>query len=135
MSLTIPETHKDLIDGPVYVVLSTQMADGSIQSNPVWCNRDGDEILVNTAVGRVKDRNLRQRRIATILAMDPQNPYRWIEVRGQVCAVVEGDEADRHIDDLAELYLGQRPYPFRQPGEKRVMYRIRPTRINAFAME
>ncbi|RMF18484.1 MAG: PPOX class F420-dependent oxidoreductase [Candidatus Dadabacteria bacterium] len=135
MPATIPASHTDLLDGPVYVVLSTLMADGSIQSNPVWCSRDGNDVLINTAVGRVKDRNLRERKIATVFAMDPQNPYRWIEVRGEVAEIVAGDGADAHIDDLAELYLGQRPYPFRQPGEQRVMYRLRPVRVNAFAME
>ena len=132
MSTAIPESHRDLLEGPVYVQLASYMSDGSIQVNPVWCSFDGSHILVNSALGRVKDKNLRRNPKVTVLAMDPSNPYRWLEVRGEVEEFIE-DGADEHIDDLAELYLNQRPYPFRQDGEVRVIYRIKPDRVQAFA--
>jgi hypothetical protein len=69
----------------------------------------------------------------TVLAVDPENPYRWLEVRGMVDEITE-EGADEHIDDLAELYLNQRPYPFRQDGEVRVIYKILPQRVQAIAM-
>ena len=68
----------------------------------------------------------------TVFAMDPKNPYRWLEVRGLVDEITE-EGADDHIDDLAELYVNQRPYPFRQEGEVRVIYKILPSRVQAFA--
>lgn len=132
MPATIPESHKDLLDGPIYVQMATYMNDGSIQVNPVWCSFDGSHILINSALGRVKDKNLRANPTITILAMDPENPYRWLEVRGTVDEFVEKG-ADEHIDDLGELYLNQRPYPFRQEGEVRVIYKIRPLKVQAFA--
>lgn len=132
MTATIPESHQDLLDAPVYVQMATYMKDGSIQVNPVWCSYDGAHILINTALGRVKDKNLRTNPTITILAMDPKNPYRWLEVRGTVDEITE-EGADDHIDDLAELYLNQRPYPFRQEGEVRLIYKIKPLKVQAFA--
>jgi hypothetical protein len=69
----------------------------------------------------------------TVFAGDPQNPYRWLEVRGMVDEFTE-EGADEHIDDLGELYLNQRPYPFRQDGEVRVIYKILPQRVQAMDM-
>jgi PPOX class probable F420-dependent enzyme len=132
MSVSIPDTHKDLLDGSIYVQMATYMKDGSIQVNPVWCSYDGEHILINSALGRVKDKNLRENPTITILAMDPENPYRWLEVRGTVAEITE-EGADEHIDELAELYLNQRPYPFRQEGEVRVIYKIKALKVQAFA--
>ncbi len=132
MTAVIPDSHRYLLDGPVYVQLASYMKDGSIQLNPVWCSYDGTHILINSAVGRVKDRNLRANPTVTVLAMDPGNPYRWLEVRGTVDEITEVG-ADEHIDDLAELYLKQRPYPFRQADEVRVIYKIKPLKVQAFA--
>jgi PPOX class probable F420-dependent enzyme len=112
--------------------MATHMKDGSIQVNPVWCSFDGSHVLVNSALGRVKDRNLRANPVVTVLAIDPPNPYRWLEVRGTVDEITE-EGADEHIDDLAELYLKQRPYPFRQQGEVRVIYKIKPLKVQAFS--
>ncbi len=130
MTTTIPESHFDLLDGPVVVMLATVMPDGSPQVTPVWCSRQGNQVWVNTAVGRTKDRNLRARPFATVAAMDPQNPYRWLEVRGQVVEVVEGQPAHDHINELAQLYFG-RPFTYNSPGEERVLFKIAPTRVNA----
>lgn len=132
MTAIIPESHRDLLEGPVYVQMATYMRDGSIQVNPVWCSYDGSRILINSALGRVKDKNIRANPIITIVAMDPANPYRWLEVRGTVDEITE-EGADAHIDDLTELYLNQRPYPFRREGEVRVIYKIKPLKVQAFA--
>ncbi len=132
MTATIPDSHRDLLEGPICVQIATYMKDGSIQINPVWCSYDGSHILINSALGRVKDKNIRANPTITVFAGDPTNPYRWLEVRGTVEEITE-EGADEHIDQLSELYLKQRPYPFRQEGEVRVIYRIKPLKVQAFA--
>ncbi len=133
MNQSVPDTHLDLLQGPVYVQLASYMKSGAIQVNPVWCSYDGSHIWVNSAKGRVKDRNMRANPNVTVFAGDPQNPFRWLEVRGMVDEITE-EGADEHIDDLGELYLNQRPYPFRQDGEVRVIYKILPQRVQAIDM-
>ena len=133
MNESVPDSHLDLLQGPVYVQLACYMRSGAIQVNPVWCSFDGSHVWVNSAKGRVKDRNMRANPNVTILALDPDNAYRWLEVRGMVDEITE-EGADEHIDDLAELYLNQRPYPFRQDGEIRVIYKILPQRVQAVDM-
>ena len=132
MASEIPETHKDLLTGPVYVQLASHMPNGSIQLHPVWCGYDGIHVLINSAKGRVKDKNMRANPNVTVLAVDPENPFRWLEVRGKVVDINE-EGADEHIDQLSELYLQQKPYPFRETGEVRVIYRIEPERVIAFS--
>ena len=133
MNESVPDTHLDLLQGPIYVQLASYMKNGAIQVNPVWCSYDGSHVWVNSAKGRVKDRNLRANPNVTVFAGDPKNPYRWLEVRGMVDEITE-EGADEHIDDLAELYLNQRPYPFRQDTEVRVIYKIMPQRVQAIDM-
>lgn len=130
MSMKLPETHLDLLDNPVVVMLATVMPDGGPQVTPVWCSREGNQIWVNSAKGRQKDRNLRERPLATIAVTDPQDPYRWLEVRGKVVEVVEGTAAHNHIEQLSQAYFG-RPYPYSSPNEQRVIYKIEPLRVNA----
>ena len=132
MSNEIPEAYADLLTGPVYVQLASHMADGSIQVHPVWCGYDGAHILINSAKGRVKDRNMRANPNVTVLAVDPENPYRWMEVRGKVAGISEAG-ADEHIDRLSEQYIQQSPYPWREEGEVRVIYRIAPQRVVVFS--
>ncbi len=105
------------------------MPDGSPQVTPVWCDYDGTHIRINTAKGRIKDKNMRRNRKVALSVMDPENPYRHLAVRGEVEEVTE-QEADAHIDLLAKKYLGKEKYPFRQPGEVRVIYKIRPVRVS-----
>ncbi|RMG92602.1 MAG: PPOX class F420-dependent oxidoreductase [Chloroflexi bacterium] len=136
-TVKIPESHRDLLDGPVPVTLATIMPDGQPQLSVVWCNTDGDFVLVNTARGRQKDTNMRQRPKVTILAIDPKNPYRYLEVRGEVVEMTE-EGALEHINQLAKLYVGVDNYygglaPEEQKHkETRVMAKIRPTRVIAF---
>lgn len=134
MATQIPETHRDLLEKPVVIGLVTVMPDGQPQATPVWCDFDGQNIIVNTARGRQKDLNMRQNRQVTVLAIDPQNPYRYLEVRGQVVEETEEGGLDM-INRLSEKYTGQRDYyagmPERREKERRVTYKIRPVSVNA----
>lgn len=125
---TIPDGYRDLLDRPIVVSLATLMSDGTPQVQPVWCSYDGTHILVNTEKGRQKYRNLSRRRTATVLAVDPDNDSRWLEVRGTVVDETETG-ASEHIDALAKLYIGVDKYPFHQPGDVRVLFRIAPRRV------
>ncbi len=131
MSTTIPASHRELLAGPTVVTLVTMMPDGQPQATPVWCKLDGDDILVNSQPGRRKDLNIRANNKVTVMALDHQDPYRYIEVRGQVTHINEDDEA--LIDELARLYTGAESYfgDFAADRERsrRVTYRITPRRV------
>ncbi len=129
MSNTIPETYRDLFQERAFAHLATVMPDGAPQVTPVWCDYDGTYIRINTAKGRLKDRNMRRNPQVGLEIMDPDNPYRYLTVRGRVAEITETG-ADAHIDSLAKKYLGQEKYPYRQPGEVRVLYKIRPERVS-----
>jgi PPOX class probable F420-dependent enzyme len=101
------------------------MPDGSPQTTPVWCDSDGEHVIFNSAKGRQKDRNVRRDPRVAMAIIDPENPYRYLEIRGKVVEITE-QGADAHIDKMAKKYLDKDKYPFRQPGEVRVMYKIRP---------
>jgi PPOX class probable F420-dependent enzyme len=124
----IPAKYRDLLDRPIVVALATLMSDGAPQVQPVWCSFDGTHILVNTEKGRQKYRNLSRRRVATILAVDPDDDTRWLEVRGAVVGETE-QGADRHIDELARLYMGVEKYPLHREGDVRVIFAIAPERV------
>ena len=130
MAATIPEEFKDLFTKKAFAHLATLMPDGSPQVTPVWCDYDGTYILVNSAKGRVKDKNMRRNRNVGITIVDPENPYRHLAMRGEVAEITE-QGADSHIDKLAKKYMGKDKYPLRQPGEVRVMYKIRLDRVSA----
>ena len=102
------------------------MPDGTPQVTPVWFDINDGKVRVNTARGRVKDRNMQQNAAVAIAIIDPKNPYRYLQVRGRVTTITE-EGADAHIDSLAKKYMGADKYPFRQPGEQRVIYEIEPT--------
>ena len=128
MAATIPEEFKDLFTKKAFAHLATLMPDGSPQVTPVWCDYDGTYILVNSAKGRVKDKNMRRNRKVGITIVDPENPYRHLAMRGEVAEITE-QGADSHIDKLAKKYMGKDKYPLSQPGEVRVIYKIRPDRV------
>ena len=133
MAATIPEDFRDLFTKRAFAHLGTVMPDGSPQVTPVWCDYDGTYIRVNTAKGRIKDRNMRHNRKVAITIADPENPYRYVAVRGEVEEVAE-EGADAHIDLLAKKYLGKETYPYRQAGEVRVLYSIRPEKVSTFKL-
>jgi PPOX class probable F420-dependent enzyme len=124
---TIPNQYLDLLEQKkAYANLATLMPDGSPQVTPVWFDYRDGKIRVNTAKGRVKARNMHQGSKVALAIMDPENPYRYVQVRGRIGRVTE-QGASAHIDQLAKKYLGKDKYPFAQPGEVRVMYEIEPT--------
>ncbi len=126
---TIPQNFLDLLQKPAFANLATIMPDGSPQVSPVWCDYDGRHIIVNTAKGRVKDRNMRNNPNVALAIMDPANPYRYLGIRGRVVDITE-DGADQHIDRMAQKYLNLDRYPNRAPGEVRVIYKITAERVN-----
>jgi PPOX class probable F420-dependent enzyme len=127
----IPDTYLDLVQQKkAFAGLATVMADGSPQVTPVWFDYTDGKVRVNTAKGRVKSRTLRVGAPVALTIVDPDNPYRYIQVRGRVARTME-EGADAHIDSLAKKYLDKDTYPFRQPGEVRVMYEIEPTSVSA----
>ena len=128
MADNIPDQYKDLFSKPAFANLATLMPDGSPQVSPIWCDFDGTHILVNSAKGRVKDKNMRRDKRVALSIMDPENAYRHLAVRGEVVEITE-QGADAHIDKLAKKYLGKDKYPFRGSGEVRVIYKIRPNKV------
>jgi PPOX class probable F420-dependent enzyme len=117
-----------LIEGKNFAHIATLMPDGSPQVSPVWIDREGDMILVNTAVGRVKQRNIaRDPRVAISIA-NQENPYEKVIIPGRVVAqIFEGAEA--HIDKLAKKYTGAPKYQRSRPDEKRIIFKIEPLKI------
>lgn len=125
----IPDNFRDLLEQKkAFANLATVKADGSPQVTPVWFDYTGGHIRVNTAKGRVKARTMKPGSKVALAIMDPDNAYRYMQVRGHVSRVTE-DGADAHIDSLAKKYLGKDKYPFRQPGEERIMLEIEPEAV------
>jgi PPOX class probable F420-dependent enzyme len=130
----IPEEFLDLLNGPRVAALTTIMPDGYPQTTVVWCNFDGTCVMVNTMRGFQKEKNMRANPRVTLLAYDPRDPLRFIEVRGKVVEMTENG-AMEHLDGLSELYIGRKPY-FGEcvPAELRekeipVLCKILPTHI------
>jgi PPOX class probable F420-dependent enzyme len=131
--VSIPEAFRDLLEQKkAFANLATTMPDGSPQVTPVWFDYSGGHIRVNTAKGRTKARNMKQGSHVALAIMDPDNAYRFIQVRGTVERATENG-ADAHIDSLAKKYLGKDKYPFRQPGEQRIMYEIKPESVHTMS--
>lgn len=124
----IPEQYRDLFTKKAFGVVATVGKDGTPQLTPVWVDYDGTHVRFNTARGRVKDRNLKTNPKVALAIQDPDNPYRYVQVRGRVAEMTERG-ADEHIDALTKKYIGKDRYPNRQPGEVRVMVKILPERV------
>jgi len=129
MAEQIPDGFKDILNKPGYAHLATLMKDGSPQVTPVWYDFDGTHIRINTAKGRLKDKNMRRDKQVALSIQDPDNPYRYLAIRGDIDEITENG-ADAHIDSLAKKYLGKDRYPFRAPDEVRVIYKIRPQKVS-----
>lgn len=123
MSAPFPEKYLDLFQKKAFGAFTTLMPDGSPQTTPVWVDLRDGLVWVNSAVGRLKDRNVRRDPRVAVTVIDPDNPYRYVEVRGTVKEITQ-DGADAHIDAMAKKYMGVDKYPLRQPGEQRVLYKI-----------
>ena len=131
---TIPETHQDLLSGPYFAVFTTMAPDGIPENTIVWCSLDGDTVLVNTAAGRRKDSNVRQNSKVALCVLDPQDAFRWIDVRGVVDEIV-ADPAYENIDLHAKIYTGADSYyggvqaADMAGTEERLIFRIKPERV------
>jgi PPOX class probable F420-dependent enzyme len=126
---TIPASHADLLKKAAFANLATLNADGSPQVTPVWVDFDGTHVIVNTAKGRVKTKNLARNPRVALSIGDPENPYRYLGIQGRVIEMTETG-GDAHIDKMAKKYLGKDTYPFRQPGEVRVIVKIAPDKVH-----
>jgi PPOX class probable F420-dependent enzyme len=127
----LPDEYLDLIkdETKAFGALATLMKDGSPQLTPIWFNTDGKHIVINSALGRVKDRNMRRDSRIAFIITDPQNPYRYIQIRGRVVEITtEGARA--HIDILAKKYTGADRYTSFTPNEIRVIYKILPDNLH-----
>lgn len=131
MSATIPASHADLLTyaKKAFANLATIMADGTPQVTPVWIDYDGTHILINSAKGRIKDKNMELRSQVGLAINDPENPYRYLGIQGKVVAITE-EGADEHIDKMAMKYMGKEKYPFRSPTEVRRIYKIEPLKAH-----
>ena len=125
----IPEKYMDLLNKKAFAHLATIMPDGSPHVTPIWCDFDGTHVRVNSAKGRVKDKNMRRNPRVAIEIHDPDNAYRYLQVRGLVVEITEKG-GDDHIDALAKKYMGVEKYPRRQAGEVRVTYKILPEKFS-----
>ena len=117
-----------LFEGSNLVFIATIMKDGSPQISPVWANYDGEHILVNTAEGRLKHKNvLRDPRVA-VSTVDQNNPLNMTTIQGKVIEIIP-DYEYQHANKLTKKYTGKDSYPFRQPGEKRIVFKILPEKV------
>lgn len=125
----ISDAVREKLEAANFWHLTTLNEDGAPTSTPVWVAVDDDVVIVNTAIGRRKEKNVRRDPRVALSYHDHENPYAWMEIRGKVVEFVEGEPADRSIDSLAKKYLGQDTYPYRTPEERRVILRIEPTQV------
>jgi len=128
----IPESHRDLIsdEKKAFAYLATVVSDGSPQVTPIWFNADEEHILINSARGRLKDRNMRARPSVALCIQDPNNPYRYLQIRGKVVEITT-QGAEEHINTLNFKYHGTRQYKKSRPEEVRVTYKIQPEKVDA----
>ena len=129
MPAAIPDSHAVLFNKKAFGNLATLNADGTPQVTPIWVDMEGGFVFFNSARGRRKDKNVRRDLHVAISIADPANPYHYLEIRGRVVEITE-KSADDHINRLAKKYLDKDIYPFRQPGEVRVKYKVEPEHIS-----
>lgn len=123
---TIPDDYADLLDKRVFWHIATLGPDGELQSSPVWGGFDGGHFVFSLTKGRQKFKNLEANPTIALSGTDPENPYRYLEIRGRVAAV-DDDSSNAFIDSMAKKYMDADAYPFHQPGDERVVIRVEPT--------
>ena len=137
MPATVPASHLDLLTGPFYAVFTTVAPSGQPENTVVWCSWDGSYVIVNTAAGRRKHKNVLENPHVALTVIDPKDPYRWLDVRGTVEAIEE-DNDYASINAHAKLYAGADQYyggfaPAERRGtEQRLILKIRPDRVLAY---
>jgi PPOX class probable F420-dependent enzyme len=121
---------RKLFEGKNFVYIASLMRDGSPHVTPTWVDIENSTILINTAVGRVKQKNIsRDGRVALAIA-DQSNPYDMVTIRGKVVEQITGSVAEEHVDKLAKKYMGKDKYPGRAPGERRILLKIKPEKVS-----
>jgi PPOX class probable F420-dependent enzyme len=125
----LPDKVKTLLQKPVFVHFATVMPEGGPQVSPVWVDLDGDTILINSAEGRLKDKNVRSDDRVALSVTDPANPYHSVMIRGRVKEITK-DGAEEHIDKMAKKYMGKDVYPKHSAAEPRVIYKIEAEKIS-----
>ena len=130
MAIPLPQSVRKIMQDKAYGHVVTFNADGKPQVTMVWVDVDGDEVLFNTADGRLKPRNLRRDPRVIISVQDRNDPQSYMVFHGKASVTEAG--ADDHIDKLAKRFLGADKYPFRRPGEKRLVVRVKVDRIGGY---
>jgi PPOX class probable F420-dependent enzyme len=128
MSATIEGRAEELLKGKNYANVATFRADGKIHGAPVWVDVEDGLAVLNSAEGRAWPTNLERDPHLTLTVQNMENPYEYVEIRGAVAERTH-EGADEHIDEMAKKYLGQDSYPYRQPGEQRVIIRVAPEHV------
>ncbi len=121
---------RKILDGKNFIFLATVNPNGTPQVTPTWVDTDGDYIIINTAVGRVKHRNVGKNPQVALAITEHENPYKLMMIRGRVIEQVTGRAAEDHIDKMAKKYTGREKYPNRKPGEHRVLLKIEPHHVS-----
>ncbi len=125
----LSESARKMLEGKNFAFIATVSADGSSRVTPVWIDTDGEYVLVNTAIGRLKQKNATRDPRVAISLTDSTDPYYFITLEGRVVEQITGQTADDHIYKMAKKYLGVDKYPYRQSTEKRVILKIEPEHV------
>ena len=123
----LTDSAKRMLEGKNFVYLATINPDGTPQVTPTWVDTDGNLVLINTAVGRVKHRNVEKNPHVALAITEQNDPYNWVMIRGKVVEQITGRVAEDHIDKMEKKYRGRDKYPNRSPNEQRVLLKILPS--------
>lgn len=128
--------ERQILEKPVFVHVGIVLPDGTPHVSAMWADLDGEDIILNTAEGRTKANVLHVGSPVALSTLDPENPYRNVNIRGQVVQVIaEEDGAGEGINRMAKKYLGEEEYAFRAPGERRVQFRVRPNVVSGWGKD
>jgi len=125
----LSDSARKMLEGKNFAFMTTLSPNGSPRVTPVWVDTDGEHVLINTAIGRLKQKNAKRDPRVAVALTDSANPYNFITLEGRVVEQVSGQIAEDHIDKMAKRYLGVDKYPHRQPGERRVILKIKPEHV------
>ncbi len=118
---------RELLEQPNFAVVSTHDENGTIHNSVIWVNAENGHVAINSAVGRKWPTNLERDPRVNLLVYDSNDPYHYLEIRGH--AEPDREQADEHINALTRKYMNQDEYPFRQPGEQRIKFVVKPERV------
>ena len=121
----IPDSHRDILAKSGFAHVATIGPDGEPQSSPVWYDWDGEHFLFSQTKGRQKYRNVQREAWVAVSITDPDNPYRYLEIRGTVDGI-DDDEGNAFINAMAKKYIDQDVYPWPQPGDERIVVKVTP---------